>query len=190
LAYIALGTTFMYLNWTKILLAVLQFLSGFTSFSYKIFFSSVACEEVPSWQFKKKKKFCFIPIYENRHQITNTIGLSHSSVTKLTTDGQFQSQTSPCEVQFMGEPAVMGQVYHQVLWFCRKYHSNEACSAAVDWGTSLQAGKSRVRFLVVSMEFCIDIILPAALWPRIDSACNRNEYQEYFKEVQLAGAYN
>jgi len=26
----------------------------------------------------------------------------------------------------------------------------------------------------------IDIILPAALWPEVDSACNRNEYQEYF----------
>ena len=32
------------------------------------------------------------------------------------------------------------------------------------WGTALQAGRSRVRFPMVSLEFFIDIILPAALW--------------------------
>ena len=34
---------------------------------------------------------------------------------------------------------------------------------AVGRGTALQAGKSRVRFPIVSSEFFIDIILPAAL---------------------------
>ena len=32
------------------------------------------------------------------------------------------------------------------------------------WGTTLQAGRSRVLFRMVSLEFFIDIILPAALW--------------------------
>jgi len=36
---------------------------------------------------------------------------------------------------------------------------------AVDWGTTLKAGRSWVLFLFVSLEFFIDIILPAALWP-------------------------
>jgi hypothetical protein len=36
---------------------------------------------------------------------------------------------------------------------------------AVGWCTALQARNSRVRFPMVSLEFFIDIILPAALWP-------------------------
>jgi hypothetical protein len=41
---------------------------------------------------------------------------------------------------------------------------------------------------MVSLDFFIDIILPAALWPEVDSASNRNEYQEYFLGVKAAGA--
>jgi hypothetical protein len=29
----------------------------------------------------------------------------------------------------------------------------------------LEAGRSRVRFMMMSLEFLIDIFLPAALWP-------------------------
>ena len=42
-------------------------------------------------------------------------------------------------------------------------------------------GRGTVRFPMASLEFFIDIILPAALYgPGVDSASNRNEYQEYF----------
>ena len=37
-------------------------------------------------------------------------------------------------------------------------------AVAVGWGTALQVRRSRVRFPLVSLEFFIDIILPAALW--------------------------
>ena len=37
--------------------------------------------------------------------------------------------------------------------------------SAVGWGTALQVGRSRFPFPMVSLEFFIDIILPAAPWP-------------------------
>jgi hypothetical protein len=40
-----------------------------------------------------------------------------------------------------------------------------ACGGAVGRGTALQAGRYRVRFLMGSLEFFIDIIIPAKLWP-------------------------
>jgi hypothetical protein len=41
---------------------------------------------------------------------------------------------------------------------------------------------------MVSLEFFIDIILPIALDPGVDSASNRKEYQEHFLGVKAAGA--
>jgi len=40
---------------------------------------------------------------------------------------------------------------------------------------------------MVPLEFFIDIVLPGALG-RVDSASNRNEYQEYFLGIKAAGA--
>jgi hypothetical protein len=43
---------------------------------------------------------------------------------------------------------------------------SEARGSVVGWGTTLQAGRSRVRFPMSSLHFWIDLIIPAALWPR------------------------
>jgi hypothetical protein len=43
------------------------------------------------------------------------------------------------------------------------------------------------RFSMMSLEFFIEIILPAALWPGVDSASNRNEYQKYILGVKATG---
>jgi hypothetical protein len=50
--------------------------------------------------------------------------------------------------------------------------------SVVGWGTILQAGRSRVRFQIRSLLLSIDLILLAALGPGVDSASNRNAYQE------------
>jgi len=41
---------------------------------------------------------------------------------------------------------------------------------------------------MVSLEYFTDINLPATYGPGVDSASNRNEYQEYFLGVEAAGA--
>ena len=67
---------------------------------------------------------------------------------------------------------------------CKSYDRLVAAhSSAVDWGAVQQARRSRVRFPLVSLEFFIDIILLAALWPCSYSASKRNEYKEYFLGV-------
>jgi hypothetical protein len=38
----------------------------------------------------------------------------------------------------------------------------------------LQAGRSLFQFPMKPLDFSIDLILPATLWPRVDSASNRN----------------
>jgi hypothetical protein len=52
-----------------------------------------------------------------------------------------------------------------VLNFSLVHKNFRAHSGAVSWGTALQARRSRFRFPMVSLEFFIGIIPPAALWP-------------------------
>ena len=78
---------------------------------------------------------------------------------------------------------VIQQIYTiHILWpnsrhslrILRHPVSNEGPrGGAVYWGTALRAGSSRVRLLMVSLEFFIDY------GAGVDSAFNRNEYQKY-----------
>jgi hypothetical protein len=53
----------------------------------------------------------------------------------------------------------------------------------------LQIGRSLVRSQLVSLEFFIDIkSFRSHYGPGVDSASNRNGYQEYFLGVKAAGA--
>ena len=51
------------------------------------------------------------------------------------------------------------------LWGCRESSGGHAAGDVVGCGTALKAERSRVRFPMLSLEFFIDIILPAALGP-------------------------
>ena len=63
--------------------------------------------------------------------------------------------------------------------FNKPFHYGGARGGAVGCGTALQAGGLHVRFLMVSLEFFINIIRPH-YGPGVDSASNKNGYQEYF----------
>ena len=53
----------------------------------------------------------------------------------------------------------------------------------------LQTGRSLVHSQLVSLEFFIDIkSFRSHYGPGVDSASNRNEYQEHFLAVKVAGA--
>jgi len=50
-------------------------------------------------------------------------------------------------------------------------------------------GRSLLRFQIMSLEFFIDIkSFRSHYGPGVDSASNRNEYQEHFLRVKAAGA--
>jgi len=57
--------------------------------------------------------------------------------------------------------------FHRILkgGICSNIYVKGAHGGAVCCGIVLQARRSWVRFLMVSLEFFIDIILLAALWP-------------------------
>ena len=71
--------------------------------------------------------------------------------------------------------------YKMLMLICCNYSSYfGACGGAVGWGIAPQAGGSQVLFLVVLLEYFIDLILRPHCVPGIDSASNRHGYQEYF----------
>ena len=53
--------------------------------------------------------------------------------------------------------------------------------------TALQAGRSRVRSRSYHWNFSLTYSFRSYYGPGVDSASNRNEYQEYFMGVKAAG---
>jgi hypothetical protein len=51
--------------------------------------------------------------------------------------------------------------YNFISPMSKYYPQHRVCG----WGTTLKAGRSLVRFLMRSLDFSIDLILPAAQWP-------------------------
>jgi hypothetical protein len=61
-------------------------------------------------------------------------------------------------------------------------------SGAVGWGTVLQTRMSQVQFPIVSMEFFIDVILPALLLPWGGQPVTEMSTRNISWEVNAAGA--
>jgi hypothetical protein len=57
-------------------------------------------------------------------------------------------------------------------------------SSVAIWGTAIQAERSRVRFPTESLGFFIDCDTG------VESVSNRNEYQEYFRGLELPQFYD
>jgi hypothetical protein len=66
---------------------------------------------------------------------------------------------------------------NQRLAFVQRPATKGTRGGAVGSGTAQQAERSRFQFPTMLLEFCTDIILPAALWPW---GLLRNEYHENF----------
>jgi hypothetical protein len=58
-----------------------------------------------------------------------------------------------------------------------------ARGSIVGWGVMLQVARSSARFLMTSLDFSVNVILPAQYGPEVYSASNRNEYQESTLEI-------
>jgi hypothetical protein len=65
-----------------------------------------------------------------------------------------------------------------------KYHPvtshEEVRGGPVGWATVLQAGRSRFRFPMVSLDFSLTQSFRPHYGPGVDLASNRNKYQEHF----------
>jgi hypothetical protein len=71
---------------------------------------------------------------------------------------------------------------------CYIYHVR-ALGWCSGWGAALLVGRSRDRFLVVSLDFSVTYSFRPYHGPGVDSAPSENEYQEHFLGVKAAGAW-
>jgi hypothetical protein len=55
---------------------------------------------------------------------------------------------------------------YRYVQYIQTYTYIRARGSVGGWGTMLQVGSSKVRFPMKSLDFSIDLILPAAIWPR------------------------
>ena len=69
------------------------------------------------------------------------------------------------EGYYIDELQIYGGGGNRCNKFLRSFTFSWAHGGAVGWGTALQGGISRVRLPMVTLEFFIDVILLATLWP-------------------------
>ena len=86
-------------------------------------------------------------------------GMMMMCIVSLPSHRPIASMVGDCEILSSVPTALCMTIY--VCWNAE----DEARSDAVGWGTTLQAGRLRVRFPIRSLEFFMNTILPPAIWP-------------------------
>jgi hypothetical protein len=73
-----------------------------------------------------------------------------------------------------------------LIWMCQIYYMlyKEALDSVVGWGTMLKAGRPRIRFPMRLLDFPIDLIIPAALWPWVRLSLIKKWVPGIFLEVK------
>ena len=104
-------------------------------------------------------------MYRIKHNGYHVYHLHYHSMTMNPAHSQLRdSQDYQYKLQWL-QHAGLASLYGRAVLNNTHCSGEDARGGAVSWGTALQVGKSRVRFPMVSLEFFIDIIHPAALWP-------------------------
>ena len=96
--------------------------------------------------------------------------------------------TSPFSTVYLQYTPTFFYTLHNHLKISAVYHTKNIWGTPW-WGAVLQIGRLLVRSQLVSLQFFIDIkSFRSHYSPGVDSAFNRNEYQEYFLGVKAAVA--
>ena len=87
----------------------------------------------------------------------------------------------------------LGPLGHPLSCACKLYntfvkHCPGTRDDAVGWGTTLQAGRSWIRFPMGSLVYSMTKYFWPHYGPGVDSASHRKGYQEYLLGIKAAGA--
>ena len=129
------------------------------SFSLYLIFCSCLHRKWLKWKLRPVIKECGKTLF-----IALRIVASKSSFIILVTRKNTNSSVQLTKNCFLFARSA-NRTFHAVCFRDLRISYTRVRCGAVGWGTALQAKRSRVQFPMVSLEFFIDIILPAALWP-------------------------
>jgi hypothetical protein len=108
--------------------------------------------------------------------------LFHKRITFNLCFFNFIADVSNNRAPAVGTLPLQSRTLHQYTRWCSAEQGTRG--GAVGWGTTLQAGRLRVRCPMVSMEYFINIIFLPHCGPGIDSTSNGNKYQQYLLWVK------